>query len=107
MAPLIFTFENGHYFDQPPATRMLLGFVRTINEYLKEDALSAYVALNKEHLNLNMLFNCNQTDVEYINAIPVAKDSMDFGISNNIANIVMPKSYEVRFSRIVTLILSY
>lgn len=107
MAPLIFTFENGYFFDQPPATRMLLGFVRTINEYLKEDAQSAYVALNKEHLNLNLLFNCNETDVEHVNANPVAKDTIDFGLSNNIANIVWPKSYEVRFIRIITLVHSY
>jgi len=104
MAPLIFTFENGHYFDQPPATRMLLGFVRTINEYLKEDAKSAYVALNKEHFNLNVLLNCNETDVDYVNTNPVASDNIDFGISNSVKNFLNPTSYEVRFIRVITLI---
>jgi len=107
MAPLIFTFENGHYFDQPAAARTLLGMVRTINEYLKEDAKSAYVAINKEHSNLNLLFNCNETDVEYVIANPVTSDSIDFGMSNNIANIIWPTSYEVRLLRVVTLIMSY
>jgi hypothetical protein len=107
MAPLIFTFENGHYFDQPPATRMLLGFVRTINEYIKDDAKSAYIALNKEHSNLNVLLNCNETNVEFVNANPVASDNIDFGISNHIPNFLWPLSYEVRFVRIITLINSY
>jgi hypothetical protein len=53
------------------------------------------------------LFNCNETDVEHVNANPVASDSIDFGISNNVANIMWPKSYEVRFSRIISLIHSY
>jgi hypothetical protein len=104
MAPLIFTFENGHYFDQPPATRMLLGFVRTVNEYLKDDAQSAYVALNKEHSNINVLVNCNETDVDYVNTNPVASDNIDFGISNAVNNFITPTSYEVRFVRIVTLV---
>jgi hypothetical protein len=107
MAPLIFTFEKGHFFDQPPAARMLLGMVRTINEYMIEDAKSAYVALNKEALNLNLLFNCNDTDVENVKANPVASDTIDFGVSNNIANVLWPHSYEVRFIRVITLIHSY
>ena len=107
MAPLVFTFENGHYFDQPSATRMLLGFVRTVNEYIKDDSRSAYIAINKEASNLNVLFNCNETDVAHVNSHPVASDSIDFGISNNVQNFIWPHSYEIRFIRIITLINSY
>jgi hypothetical protein len=76
---------------------MLLGLVRTINEYLVEDARSSYVAFNKEALNLNLLFNCKQEDVDHVNSNPVASDTIDFGVTNNVANIIWPHSYEVRF----------
>jgi hypothetical protein len=59
LASLIFTFENGHHFDQPSATRMLSGFIRTINEYTRNSAASTYIAINKEAMNLNIILNCN------------------------------------------------
>jgi hypothetical protein len=70
LAPLVFTFEKGHYFDQPPAARMLLGFVKTINEYIREDAQSAYMAFNREAGNLDLILNCNETDVEWVKKNP-------------------------------------
>jgi hypothetical protein len=46
LAVLIFTFEEGQYFDQPSATRMFSGFVRTLNEYTKKNAASTYIAID-------------------------------------------------------------
>lgn len=76
---------------------MLLGFVRTINEYLKEDALSAYMSINAEANNFELILNCNETDLDWVKAKPVAKDDIEFSVSNNVINILYPYSYEIRF----------
>jgi hypothetical protein len=59
LAALIFTFEEGYHFDQPSSTRMLSGFIRTLNEYSKKSAASTYVAFNEAAMNLNIMLNCN------------------------------------------------
>jgi len=58
LAKSIFTFEKGYHFDQPSATRMLTGFIRTINEYAKDEAASTYMELNIGSNNFNLLLNC-------------------------------------------------
>ena len=103
---MIFTFEKGKYFDQPPATRMLLGFVRTINEYIKDEAQSAYLDFDFKANNLQLLLNCNETDLEFVQTNPVPVDTLTFGISNNIMNLFLPYSYEVRFNRVVSIVYS-
>lgn len=64
LAPLVFTFEEGYHFDQPSSTRMLSGFIRTLNEYTKKSAASTYIAFNEAAMNLNIMVNCNGKELE-------------------------------------------
>lgn len=107
LAALIFTFEQGQYFDQPSATRMFSGFVRTLNEYTKKSAASTYIAINQEAMNLNIMLNCNKNEVETLKASTVASDTVEFGMSNNIMNMVYPYSYDFRLNTLVNRIMMF
>ena len=63
LASQVFTFEEGYYFDQPSATRTLIGFIRSINEYSKNEAGSVYMSFNTESSNFNLLYNCKDEDL--------------------------------------------
>ena len=101
LAKHVFTFEDGHYFDQPSATRLLSGFIRSINEYVKEEAGSSYMTLDSNSKNFVLLLNCGEGDVRIAHSKPVASDKTDFGVSNNALNFILPYSYQLRFNTLV------
>ena len=101
LAKTVFTFEEGHYFDQPSATRMLTGFIRTINEYVKDEAGSSYMTLNSNSKNFMLLLNCGDSDVRLALSKPVAADKTDFSVSNNVLNFLLPYSYQLRFNSLI------
>jgi hypothetical protein len=107
LASLVFTFEQGEYFDQPSASRMINGFVRTINEYTTNEAASTYVAFNAKTLNLNIILNCNSNEVDTIKAATVASNTLEFGMSNNVFNMVYPYSYDFRLNTLVNRIMMF
>jgi hypothetical protein len=80
---------------------MLTGFIRTINEYVKDEAGSSYMTLNNASKNFNLLLNCGDSDVRIVNQKPVASDKMDFSVSNNVLNFMMPYSYQLRFNSVI------
>jgi len=85
---------------------MLLGFVRTINEYIKDEAQSAYLDFDFKANNLQLLLNCNETDLEFVQTNPVSADTLTFGISNNVMNLFLPYTYQIRFNRVVAIVYS-
>jgi hypothetical protein len=107
LAPLIFTFEDGHHFDQPSATRMLTGFIRTLNDYNSDQASSSYVGLNTATKNLNIILNCNQEEVDKYLTHSIPSDTVEFAVSNNIMNMVYPHSYEFRLNSILNRIMMF
>lgn len=107
LALLIFTFEDGEHFDQPSATRMLTGFIRTLNEYTAKDAASTYIAINTEAMNLNVILNCNSKEVDTLKVASVGSDAIEFGMSNNIMNMVYPYSYDFRLNTLVNRIMMF
>jgi hypothetical protein len=80
---------------------MLTGFVRTINEYVKEDSASVLMEFNLESNNFNLFLNCAQTDVDKALALPVPSDKIDFGVSNNVLNFLLPYSNTLYFKTII------
>ena len=101
LAKQVFTFEDGNFFDQPSATRALTGFIRSINEYSKDEAGSVYMGFNTGSSNFNLLFNCKDGDVRKILSKPVAADKIEFGVSNNVLNFMLPYSYQLRFNTLI------
>lgn len=85
---------------------MLLGFVRTINEYIKDEAQSVYLDLDFKANNLQLLLNCNETDLEFVQTNPVPADTLTFGVSNNVMNLFWPYTYQIRFNRVVSIVYS-
>lgn len=101
LAGLIFTFEEGTHFDQPSATRMLTGFIRTLNEYSMKSAASTYVAINDAAMNLNFMLNCNKEELSTFKESMIPSDLIEFGLSNNIMNMVYPYAYDFRLNTLV------
>jgi len=56
--------------------------------------------------NLQLLLNCNETDLDFVKTNPVTADTLTFGISNNIMNIFLPYTYQIRFNRVVSIVYS-
>jgi hypothetical protein len=86
---------------------MLTGFIRTMNEYLLEDAASSYLALNGQSKNLNIILNCNQKEVDTYLKFTVPTDTIEFGISNNIMNMVYPHSYDLKLNSLINRIMMF
>jgi hypothetical protein len=86
---------------------MLSGFLRTINEYTRNSAASTYIAINKEAMNLNIILNCNENEVDTMKVNTIPSDVIEFGMSNNIMNMVYPYSYDFRLNTLVNRVMMF
>jgi hypothetical protein len=86
---------------------MIKGFIRTLNEYTTAEAASTYIAFNAQALNLNIILNCNSNEVNTLKTSTVASDTLEFGLSNNVFNMVYPYSYDFRLNTLVNRIMMF
>lgn len=70
-------------------------------------AASTYIAINQEAMNLNVILNCNSAEVETMKTSTVSSDTVEFGMSNNIMNMVYPYSYDFRLNTLVNRIMMF
>lgn len=54
-----------------------------------------------EASNFNLLINCNENEVKKVKSAPVAADKIEFGVSNNALNWLIPYAYKLRFNSLV------
>lgn len=80
---------------------MLTGFIRTLNEYSMKSAASTYVAINDAAMNLNFMLNCNKEELSTFKESMIPSDLIEFGLSNNIMNMVYPYAYDFRLNTLV------
>lgn len=86
---------------------MLSGFIRTLNEYTTNSAASTFIALNGEAMNLNIILNCNSKEVDDLKVKTVGSDIVEFGMSNNVMNMVYPYAYDFRLNTLVNRIMMF
>jgi xanthine/CO dehydrogenase XdhC/CoxF family maturation factor len=77
-AQKIFSFEDGEYFDQVSAYRLLGGLATTFNEYAQQNAAAVHLDLDHRNENLNIILNCKNTTE--ILANPVAADVIELSV---------------------------
>ena len=85
------TFNNGEFFDQVSAARMLLGLTRTFNEYIKEQAESVFIDINVTKQNLNLSLNCKQADARHMKTNSISADNFEMGIGQNAISSAYPQ----------------
>jgi len=84
---------------------MLLGMTTTASRYAAEEAASVYFSI--ENLNLNLVFNCNQTTFENILEHPVNPDMIEVSSSGDVLNLIMPERFSFQIANIIGLVFSY
>lgn len=80
---------------------MLTGFIRSINEYVRFESQSTFMEFNTDSNNFNLILNCQEEEVAKVQSMPVASDKVDFAVSNNVLNLILPYAYELRFNTLV------
>jgi hypothetical protein len=95
-------FADQYFFDQPSASKMLFGLLRTLNQYSQEESASIYMGISRD--NLNLIMNCNGAHVAKILKKPVARDMLEVGGSNGVLNAVWPYQMNIEFKELMYLI---
>lgn len=95
-------FSDQYFFDQPSASRMLFGLLRTLNQYTKDESASIYMGISTD--NLNLIMNCNGAHVTKILKKPVARDMLEVGGSNGVLNAMWPYQFNIEFKELMYLI---
>lgn len=92
LANKFLSFQNGEFFDQVSAARMLLGLIRTVNELIKEQAQSAFVNINVSTRNLNIQVNCKEADAMHMKLNSIASDKFEMALGGNPLSLLLPSA---------------
>ena len=85
------------FFNQPSAYRMLFGMVQLVNTYSAEDSTSVYFDMNHEREQVNLLLDCNESQIKSMLKMnrEVASDEIKYSGQSNIIKAVFPLLVEL------------
>ena len=83
-------FENGEYWDQVSAYRLLNGLLTTANQYAKTYAGAYYFDLNLKKENLIIFLNCEWEKVQEYLETEVKPDYFEIGGAQNLVDFLVP-----------------
>jgi hypothetical protein len=87
-----------HYdhWSHPSAARTTLGFIRSLNEYAKQNHTS--VVMEMRNQGLNVVLNC---DKSFRSKTTIKQDEFEFSVGDNILDLFLPHDLEIDLKQMI------